>query len=87
MNNYNELIGQLAEYRTETLNPITQRMESNPVALGIIIETNEKMYEDPYIRIEWLVNPHEYTLFLISEINKFGLTLKDNGEWGLQCSK
>jgi hypothetical protein len=78
MNNYNELIGQLVEYKAESMNETTKRMEPNPVALGLIV-----LYEDPYIRIEWLVNPHEYTLFNISEINKFGLTLKDNEEWGV----
>jgi hypothetical protein len=76
MNKYNELIGQLVEYRTETW-----KNEPNPVALGLIVETKVAMYEDPYIRIEWLVNPHDYTLFNISEINKFGLTLKDSPEW------
>ena len=81
MNNYNELIGQLVEYRAESMNETTKRMEPNPVALGLIVETKVAMYEDPYIRIEWLVNPHDYTLFNISEINKFGLTLKDSPEW------
>ena len=76
MNNYNELIGQLVEDRTETW-----ENEPNPVALGLIVETKVAMYEDPYIRVEWLVNPHDYTLFNISEINKFGLTLKDDPEW------
>jgi hypothetical protein len=83
MNNYNELIGQLVEYKAESMNETTKRMEPNPVALGLIVETKAPLYEDPYIRIEWLVNPHEYTLFNISEINKFGLTLKDNEEWGV----
>ena len=81
MNNYNELIGQLVEYRTESMSETTRRMEPNPVALGLIVEAKEVLYEDPYVRIEWLVNPHEYTLFNTSEINKFGLTLKDNPEW------
>ena len=84
MNNYNELIGQLAEYRTESMNVTTKRMEPNPVALGLIAEivTRENVdHNDPYIRIEWLVNPHNYTLFNVSEINRFGLTLKENPEW------
>ena len=81
MNNYNELIGQLVEYRTETYQMTTGKCEPNPVALGLIVETKVAMYEDPYIRVEWLVNPHNYTLFNINEINKFGLTLKDNPEW------
>jgi len=81
MNKYNELIGQLVEYRTETYQMTTGKCEPNPVALGLIVETKVAMYEDPYIRVEWLVNPHNYTLFNINEINKFGLTLKDNPEW------
>ena len=81
MNNYNELIGQLVEYRTESMNETIKRMEPNPVALGLIVEAKEVLYEDPYIRVEWLVNPHQYTLFNTSEINKFGLTLKDDPEW------
>lgn len=84
MNNYNELIGQLAEYRTESMNVTTKRMEPNPVALGLIAEivARENVdHNDPYIRIEWLVNPHNYTLFNVSEINRFGLTLKENPEW------
>ena len=81
MNNYNELIGQLVEYRTESFRTRGGKCEANPVALGLIVETKAPLYEDPYIRIEWLVNPHEYTLFNISEINKFGLTLKDDPEW------
>ena len=81
MNNYSELIGQLVEYRAESMNETTKRMEPNPVALGLIVETKVVLYEDPYIRVEWLVNPHDYTLFNISEINKFGLTLKDDPEW------
>ena len=81
MNNYNELIGQLVEYRTESYNSLLYEKVPNPVALGLIVETKVAMYEDPYIRVEWLVNPHDYTLFNISEINKFGLTLKDNPEW------
>jgi len=82
MNNCNELIGQLVEYRTESMNETTRKCEANPVALGLIAEVNEDT-GDEFIRIEWLVNPHGYTLFLVSEINKFGLTLKDNEEWGL----
>ena len=81
MNNYNELIGQLVEYRAESYHTETRKCESNPVALGLIVETKSPLYEDPYIRVEWLVNPHDYTLFNISEINKFGLTLKDSPEW------
>ena len=81
MSNYSELIGQLVEYRTESMNETTKRMEPNPVALGLIVEAKEVLYEDPYIRVEWLVNPHDYTLFNTSEINKFGLTLKDDPEW------
>ena len=81
MNNYNDLIGQLVEYRTESMNETTKRMEPNPVALGLIVEAKEVLYEDPYVRVEWLVNPHDYTLFNISEINKFGLTLRDDPEW------
>ena len=84
MNNYNELIGQLAEYRTETFHPITKRMEPNPVALGLVVEVVTRENVDhgaPYIRIEWLVNPHQYILFTVDEINKFGLTLKDDPEW------
>ena len=54
MNNYNELIGQLVEYRTETW-----ENEPNPVALGLIVEATFTFYEDPYIRVEWLVNPHD----------------------------
>ena len=80
MNNYNELIGQLVEYRTESFQG-NGFLEPNPVALGLIVETKAPLYEDPYIRVEWLVNPHQYTLFTISEINKFGLTLKDDPEW------
>ena len=81
MNNYNELIGQLVEYRTEEYQMTTGKCEPNPVALGLIVEAKVALYEDPYIRVEWLVNPHDYTLFNISEINKFGLTLKDAPEW------
>ena len=81
MNNYNELIGQLVEYRTESMNETTRKCEPNPVALGLIVEAEVVLYEDPYIRIEWLVNPRDCTLFGISEINKFGLTLKDDPEW------
>ena len=82
MNNYNDLIGQLVEYRTEEYQMTTGKCEPNPVALGLIAEVAEDT-GDEYIRIEWLVNPHDYTLFNIKEINKFGLTLKDNEEWGL----
>jgi len=82
MNNHNDLIGQLVEYRTESYQIISKRMEPNPVALGLIVEVAEDT-GDNYIRIEWLVNPHKHTLFNVSEINKFGLTLKDNEEWGL----
>ena len=81
MSNYSELIGQLVEYRTESMNEIARKLEPNPVALGIIVEAKEVLYEDPYVRVEWLVNPHQYLLFLVEEINKFGLTLKDNPEW------
>jgi hypothetical protein len=80
MNNYNDLIGQLVEYRTETFSEFFQMMKPNPVALGLIAEVNEDTGNE-YIRVEWLVNPHYYTLFDINEINKFGLTLKDNEEW------
>ena len=76
MNNYNELIGQLVEYRTET-----GKCEPNPVALGLVVEIEENVGVKPYIRVEWLVNPHSYTLFNVGEIGKFGLTLKDNPEW------
>ena len=82
MNNYNELIGQLVEYKTESYNMTTGKFETNPVSLGLIAEVAEDT-GDEYIRIEWLVNPHDYTLFNIKEINKFALTLKDNEEWGL----
>ena len=80
MNNYNELIGQLVEYRTESMNETTRKCEPNPVALGLIAEVAEDT-GDEYIRIEWLVNPHDYTLFNTNEINKFGLTLKDDEGW------
>ena len=80
MNNYNELIGQLVEYRTESFQMTTGKCKPNPVALGLIVEVAEDT-GDNYIRIEWLVNPHKHTLFNVSEINKFGLTLKDNEEW------
>ena len=83
MNNYNELIGQLVEYRTESFRTRSGKCEANPVALGLIASVNK--HEDQrggeYIRVEWLVNPHNYTLFHINEINKFGLTLKDDPEW------
>lgn len=83
MNNYNELIGQLVEYRTESMNQTTGKYEPNPVALGLIAEVAEDT-GDKYIHVEWLVNhPYGYTLFNISEINKFGLTLKDDEEWGM----
>ena len=81
MNNYNELIGQLVEYRTESFRTRSGKLEPNPVALGLIVEATFTFNEDPYIRVEWLVNPHDYTLFNTSEINKFGLTLKDDPEW------
>ena len=81
MNNYNELIGQLVEYRTESYHTKTGKNET--ISLGLIVEAKVVAYEDPYVRIEWLVNPHQYTLFNVSEINKFGLTLKDNKEWGM----
>lgn len=81
MNNYNELIGQLVEYRTESLHETIKRMEPNPVALGLVVEIEENVGVKPYIRVEWLVNPHSYTLFNVGEIGKFGLTLKDNPEW------
>ena len=88
MNNYNELIGQLVEYRTESMSETTKRMEPNPVALGLIAEVGEDRIESEYIRthfeyirIEWLVNPQRQTIFNTKEINKFGLTLKDNEEW------
>jgi hypothetical protein len=82
MNNYNDLIGQLVEYRTESYQMTTGEYEPNPVALGLIAEV-AKDTGDEYIRVEWLVNPHDYTLFNVSEINKFGLTLKDSEDWGL----
>ena len=81
MNKYNELIGQLVEYRTESYNTLLYENVPNPVALGLIVEATFTFNEDPYIRVEWLVNPHDYTLFNTSEINKFGLTLKDSPEW------
>ena len=80
MNNYNELIGQLVEYRTETYQMTTGKCEPNPVALGLIAEIAEDT-GDNFIRIEWLVNAHNYTIFNTKEINKFGLTLKDNEDW------
>ena len=83
MNNHNELIGQLVEYRTESMNETTRKCEPNPVALGLVVEIEENVGFKSHIRVEWLVNPHQYTLFNVSEINKFGLTLKDNEEWGL----
>ena len=83
MNNYNDLIGQLVEYRTESMNETTRKCEPNPVALGLVVEIEENVGFKSHIRVEWLVNPHQYTLFNVSEINKFGLTLKDNEEWGL----
>lgn len=82
MNKYNELIGQLVEYRSESMRPATGRIEPNPVALGLIVDAGEDT-ESGYIRVEWLVNPHIYTLFDVVEINKFGLTLKDDEDWGL----
>ena len=82
MNNYNELIGQLVEYRTESYH--SMGAFTNPVALGLIAELkSDTGHTKPYIRIEWLVNPHQYTLFNVEEINKFGLTLKDDPEWGM----
>ena len=82
MNNYNELIGQLVEYRTESFQMTTGKCEPNPVALGFIAKVAESIDpNDEYIRIEWLVNPHADTFFYVSEINKFGLTLKDDPEW------
>ena len=83
MNNCNELIGQLVEYRTESMNETTRKCEPNPVALGLVVEIEENVGFKSHIRVEWLVNPHQYTLFNVSEINKFGLTLKDNEDWGL----
>ena len=80
MKNYNELIGQLVEYRTETYQMTTGKCEPNPVALGLIAEVAEDT-GDNFIRIEWLVNAHHYTLFNTNEINKFGLTLKNNEDW------
>ena len=89
MNNYNDLIGQLVEYRTESYHMATGEYEPNPVALGLITEVGEDTKGEyirikfEYIRIEWLVNPQRQTVFNTKEINKFGLTLKDNEEWGL----
>ena len=83
MNNCNELIGQLVEYRSESFNEFFQMMKPNPVALGLVVEIEENVGFKSHIRVEWLVNPHQYTLFNVSEINKFGLTLKDNEDWGL----
>jgi len=89
MNNYNELIGQLVEYRSETYQMTTGEFHYNPVALGLIAEVGEDTIGEyirtkfEYIRVEWLVNPQRQTLFNIKEINKFGLTLKDNEDWGL----
>lgn len=79
MSKYEELIGQLVEYRAASFDVETKKMEPKPVALGLIAE----IFNSDYIRIEWLVNPHDYTLFNAKEINKFGLTLKDNEEWGM----
>ena len=85
MNKYNDLIGQLVEYRSESMNETTRRCEPNPVALGLIASVNKHPAKlgGECIRVEWLINPHSYTLFNVSEINKFGLTLKDNEDWGL----
>ena len=89
MNNHNDLIGQLVEYRTESYQTTTGKCEPNPVALGLIAEVGEDTIGEyirtkfEYIRVEWLVNPQRQTLFNIKEINKFGLTLKDNEDWGL----
>ena len=82
MNNYNELIGQLVEYRTESFQG-NGFLEPNPVALGFIAKVAEDNTGDEYSRIEWLVTPQADTFFYGSEINKFGLTLKDNEEWGM----
>ena len=88
MNNYNELIGQLVEFESWSFGEIQvgqkskdNKLKRNPLSLGIIAEIGED--GGFYIRVEWLVNPHIYTLFPVKEINKFGLTLKDNEDWGL----
>ena len=77
MSKYTELIGELVEYRTEEYQMTTGKCEPNPVALGLIAEDTG----DNFIRIEWLVNAHNYTIFNTKEINKFGLALKDNKDW------
>jgi len=76
MSKYTELIGELVEYRTEEYQMTTGKCEPNPVALGLIAEVSED-----FVRIEWLVNAHNYTIFNTKEINKFGLALKDNKDW------
>ena len=86
MNKYNELIGELVEFESWSFGEIRMsqkskdnKLKKNPLSLGVVAEIGED--GGFYIRVEWLVNPHIYTLFPVKEINKFGLTLKDDPEW------
>ena len=83
MNNYSELIGELVEFNSQTVEEKTGIFIDKEALLGIIVEfhrsfdpTLEGMFE-----VKWLVGSHEHTWFRPSEINKFGLTLKDNEDW------
>ena len=86
MSKYKELIGELVEFESWSYGeirigqkPKDNKLKKNPLSLGVVAEIGED--GDFYIRVEWLVNPHIYTLFPVKEINKFGLTLKESPEW------
>jgi len=83
MNNYDELIGELVEFNSQTVEEKTGYLIDNDPKLGVIIgftEENDPTLEGMF-EVKWLVGSHEWTWFRPSEINKFGLTLKDNPEW------
>lgn len=83
MSNYSELIGELVEFNSQTVEEKTGYFIDKDAKLGIIIgfsrsfdPTMEGMFE-----VEWLVGTHEWTWFRPSEINKFGLFLKHKPDW------
>jgi len=83
MNNYNELIGELVEFNSQTVEDKTGIFIDKETLLGIIVgftEENDPTLEGMF-QVKWLVGSHEWTWFRPSEINRFGLFLKHKPNW------
>lgn len=83
MSNYSELIGELVEFNSQTVSEIAGYFIDKDPKLGVIIgfaEDNDPTLEGMF-EVKWLVGSHEWTWFRPSEINKFGLSLKDKPNW------